>query len=164
MNLLERFNKHFGFTKNEQRVVIFLVAAFLIGGSIKLFFKNSPFVNEPSYDYSEIEKEFDELSLVSNDSLSYAESVGKRKNDTTSVSQNARSRVSDKKEYLKININTATASELEQLPGIGASIAKNIIAYRNEHQRFHSVEELKNIKGIGEKKFASIKKFLFLSD
>lgn len=57
----------------------------------------------------------------------------------------------------KVNINKATASELETINGIGPSLAEKIIAYRNENGRFASVEDLKNISGIGEKKFESIK-------
>ncbi|MBM4166796.1 MAG: helix-hairpin-helix domain-containing protein [Ignavibacteria bacterium] len=163
MNFIERWNQRFGFTKNEQLVILFLVTAFLFGGSIKLFFKNSQFADEPQYDYSEMTKEFDELSRAFNDSLSYSESVDKRANETINVSQNAQVRLTDEKKNSKIiNINTATTSELEQLPGIGPSVAKNIIAYRNEHKLFHSLEEIKNIKGIGEKKFTAIKKFLSL--
>lgn len=57
----------------------------------------------------------------------------------------------------KININTATASELTALPGIGDKIAEDIIAYRTEHGGFKSVEELIEVDGIGEKKFEAIK-------
>ena len=49
-----------------------------------------------------------------------------------------------------VNINTASAEELKALPGIGPSKAAAIVAYRDQNGIFKSVEELKNVKGIGE--------------
>ncbi|WP_448975440.1 ComEA family DNA-binding protein [Oribacterium sp.] len=57
----------------------------------------------------------------------------------------------------KININTATEQELESLKGIGPATAKNIIRYREEYGGFSSIEEIKNVKRIGEKIFEKIK-------
>ncbi|MEJ6951117.1 helix-hairpin-helix domain-containing protein [Natronospora cellulosivora (SeqCode)] len=51
----------------------------------------------------------------------------------------------------KININTATAMELQKLNGIGESRANSIIKYRNENGSFRSIEEIKNISGIGDR-------------
>ena len=56
-----------------------------------------------------------------------------------------------------ININNATQSQLETLPGIGPSIAIKIINYRNEHGKFKSINDIKNVNGIGENKFNKIK-------
>ncbi len=57
----------------------------------------------------------------------------------------------------KININTATAAELEALPGIGPALAARIVAYREANGPFHSVEELRRVQGIGEAILARIR-------
>lgn len=57
---------------------------------------------------------------------------------------------SDDEKREKINLNTATAAELETLAGIGESRAAAIVAYREEHGAFQSVEELLEVPGIGE--------------
>lgn len=56
-----------------------------------------------------------------------------------------------------VNINTATQSELETLTGIGPSTALKIINYREENGKFKTIEDLKNVPGIGEAKFEAIK-------
>lgn len=56
-----------------------------------------------------------------------------------------------------VNINEATQTELETLPGIGPSIALKIISYRKENGKFLTIEDIKNISGIGENKFEVIK-------
>ncbi len=57
----------------------------------------------------------------------------------------------------KVNINTATAEQLQTLPGIGPSLAKTIIEHRTKSGKFSRIEELINVKGVGEKKFQKIK-------
>ena len=63
----------------------------------------------------------------------------------------------NEKRNIKVNINTATQSELETLPGIGASIALKIITYRKENGKFKNIEDIKNVSGIGESKYKNIK-------
>ena len=57
---------------------------------------------------------------------------------------------------LMVNINTATVQELEALPGIGPVVAQRIVAYRDEHGAFRTVEELTKVKGIGESKLEEL--------
>lgn len=56
-----------------------------------------------------------------------------------------------------LNINKANATELQMLPGIGQVLADRIIEYRMEKGNFNTVEDLKNVSGIGDKKFEDIK-------
>ena len=57
----------------------------------------------------------------------------------------------------KVNINTATQTELETLNGIGPSTASKIIEYRKQNGNFQSIEEIQNVSGIGDSKYESIK-------
>ena len=59
-----------------------------------------------------------------------------------------------------VNINKASEVELQTLPGIGASLAGRIIEYRETNGKFKSIEDIKNVSGIGEAKFDSIKDFI----
>ena len=62
-----------------------------------------------------------------------------------------------------INLNTASATELMQLPHIGQKTAERIVAFRKEHGSFQRTEELMNVRGVGEKSFVQLKPFLTLS-
>ncbi len=57
----------------------------------------------------------------------------------------------------RIDLNSATAKQLESLPGIGPTTAKRIIEHRTKVGKFERIEEIINIKGMGEKKFRKIK-------
>jgi competence protein ComEA len=56
-----------------------------------------------------------------------------------------------------VNINTATMAELQTLPGIGAVLAQRIVDYRTAHGGFRSVNDLRQVDGIGDSKFAQLK-------
>ena len=63
---------------------------------------------------------------------------------------------------IKISINTSNIESLIMIPGIGESTAKKIIEYRDEYGFFNSLEEIKNVKGIGDKKYEKIKDYIRL--
>lgn len=65
-----------------------------------------------------------------------------------------------KNESEMVNINSATESELTTLPGIGPSKAAAIIAYRDENGAFQTIEDLKNVSGIGDKTFEKLQPFI----
>ena len=62
-----------------------------------------------------------------------------------------------------VNINTATATELEALPGVGIATAARIIEYRQKVGGFKKVEDLMNVKGIGEKMFLNLKPLIVVT-
>ena len=57
----------------------------------------------------------------------------------------------------KININTADLKQLDDIPGVGEATANKILSYRDENGEFKSIEEIKNVNGIGDKKFENMK-------
>ena len=63
---------------------------------------------------------------------------------------------------VKISINTAQTDELDVLPGIGPALAGRIVAYRKEHGPFKTVEDIKKVKGIGNKLFEKMLPFIEL--
>ncbi|HSD38349.1 MAG TPA: helix-hairpin-helix domain-containing protein [Rhodocyclaceae bacterium] len=62
-----------------------------------------------------------------------------------------------------ININTATEAELDSLPGVGPTKAKAIVDYRKANGNFKSIEDIKNVKGIGDKTFDDLKSQIAVS-
>lgn len=62
-----------------------------------------------------------------------------------------------------VNLNTATAAQLETLPGIGPRAAERILEYRQKNGSFKKIEELMNVKGIGEKSFLKLKPLIAVS-
>ena len=118
-----------------------------------IFYKpktNDNFVIYPtSAVQSEAQSEDTQSRISSSDLEMLLESVGK----TNSNNQN---------NYIsgKININTATAEQLTELNGIGEVKANAIIEYRNNFGNFISLEEIMNVKGIGEKTFEKIKDYI----
>lgn len=59
-----------------------------------------------------------------------------------------------------INLNTATADELDKLPGIGQAMAARIIDYREVNGFFTTIDELKSVSGIGDKTFEKLKVYI----
>lgn len=82
--------------------------------------------------------------------------IPKQGEENIYIGQMAESTMSQTSNSSKININVCSNSELESLPGIGSVIADRIIEYRKSTP-FNKIEELKNVSGIGDKKFESIK-------
>jgi len=62
----------------------------------------------------------------------------------------------------KLDINTASVKQLQTLPGIGPTIAQDIVKYRQTHGAFEKIEDIMRVKGIGKKKFERIKDLIMI--
>jgi comEA protein len=138
--LFKRVREYLAFTKNEQKVFLFLAVVFLTGVAIKAYKAYVVPDHSAHFDYSQ------------SDSVFAARSQRLLENPDTAV---AAATIP-----LRININSATKKELIQLPGIGEAVAERILLYRDENGKFRTIQNLKNVKGIGDKKFEKLKPFI----
>lgn len=81
----------------------------------------------------------------------------KREKNNKEESITEKDNSNDKEESQKININTASIDELDKLPGVGEATANKIVNHRKENGDFKNIEEIKNVNGIGDKKFENMK-------
>ncbi|PIS15070.1 competence protein ComEA [Candidatus Shapirobacteria bacterium CG09_land_8_20_14_0_10_38_17] len=102
-----------------------------------------------------IEKDLNRARLMSDGEKIYIPYIGEETAIAVSSVQSDSS--------TKININKAAIGELESLPGIGFAYASAIIEYRQDKGNFSSVEEIKNVPGIGEKTFEKIKNSIIIN-
>lgn len=153
------------------RRLILLIAIFIsiIGLSINVRAEN---LNEEKYISVEIQGEVEKpgiykMKLGSTMDDLFKESIPKENADISQYSlQNVlyNSEVIVVKEYDQklISINTATLQELISLPGIGETIGKRIIEYRDKYGSFNTLEDLMNVSGIGNVKFNKLKEYISL--
>nr|WP_239079769.1 ComEA family DNA-binding protein [Listeria ivanovii] len=83
-----------------------------------------------------------------------------KKGEQGSETSTSRSEQAGEKTEEKININTASTSNLQTVPGIGESKATAIIEYREKEGLFQTIEDLQNVTGIGEKTIEKLKEYL----
>ena len=81
-------------------------------------------------------------------------------NETEIIDDGASGVVDDTTNQTVVNINKADETELQSLNGIGESLATSIVQYRKEHGNFETIEDLKNVPGIGDSKFENIKEYI----
>jgi len=162
---MNKLLSNISFTKNESKVIIFIILVLITGLTIR-YYRHifEPDSNLP-YDFTKKDSEFRELSQRNNkkrissatDSSSAEDEIllKRIKEDTSKAEVITEEEITE-----KININTATKSELVDLPGVGESTADKIIEYREKKISFRKPEELMNVKGIGKKKFEKLKNYI----
>lgn len=102
------------------------------------------------------------LAMTIEDEMHYiipkiGEEINNNKNNNENATQN---NIKSQEENSKININIANVSDLDKLPGVGEATANKILNYREEKGQFKSIEEIKNVNGIGDKKYEDIKEMI----
>lgn len=130
--VIDAVNKAGGFTEQADTEEVNL--AYELSDGIQIYIPEKSEVNNDS------EREY--ITTSSGNNVVMEEKIMKDSNNTL------------------ININEATQTELETLPGIGPSIALKIISYREQEGEFLTIEDIKNVSGIGENKFENIKELI----
>ena len=163
---MSNFIKRTGLTSKELGVIAFLLLALGAG----VIMKYSGWKKPNEYDYSQTDQNFENRLKSTFDELKTERSDTSAKIRSKELETLADSlgilieQKSSVKKVLKpdskININTALSADLRELPGIGEVMAERIIEYRESHGRFTKTEDLKKVKGIGEKKFEEIQGYI----
>lgn len=118
-------------------------------------------VNIPNNNDLKNDNDFEYITMNSGDGGNDDYSSGTEENTENRMETNDNSTSSTySKKYDIVNINTATQTELETLPGIGPSLALKIINHRKENGKFSSIEQIKDVSGIGESKYENLKKYI----
>lgn len=157
-----------GFTETETKVILFLVVVFFAGLFVKYFYLSSDEISYKEFDYSKQDSLFLESGKNAADTANSPNLKQKKvdsKQELLDFSEDDIGYDNQKKELpapLSININKADVDILVNLPGIGPKTAEKIIALRDSKGGFGNLSELMEVKGIGEKKFNAIKKYLFI--
>lgn len=79
---------------------------------------------------------------------------------TENAGENVLKEEEENEKNSRININTATAEALTEIPGVGEATAEKIVTYRKENGKFKTIEDIKNVSGIGDKKYEAIKDYI----
>lgn len=145
------------FTPSEKRVILLISAIIIIAGILQYYRVSYP--ESTQIDYSLSDSVFSRISHQRyKNKLKDNYSSTKYENEITTDDGKIHS--PDVNASVQININTADENELKKLPRIGPAMAKRIIEFRTVNGAFRSIDDLKKIKGIGEKTLAKIKPHL----
>jgi comEA protein len=160
-------DKKQAFLENAKYIAIGALAVAILAGSGVLYWQiqkqNNPpkdesvASNELKSQVSDLNKKIDDLNIALKDAQTVVTSESTVKTTTKSSAAVAGASTSSNEVSGKVNLNTASLSQLDTLTGIGATYAQRIIDYRNANGGFKTIDEIQNVKGIGPKTFEKMK-------
>ncbi len=164
--MLEKLSNKIGFTKTEIKIILFIISVMVIGFGYRNLVVQK---NESSYkviDYTERNDFYGQKpnKFIKSDSLKSIQEKVDYKQEVLDFNKRSFDQVQKKTlpDEKSINLNLAKLEELVKLPGIGPKTAEGILEYRTLKKKFRTVNELLNVKGIGNSKLAKIKKYIFI--
>ncbi len=167
-NILVFFSHKLSLTAQEIKSAIFLIIILFLGVFVKyanLKVTNKIDDNKEIIFFKNLEKA---VETQHNSIPELIKNIEKRVDSDQELSDFSVKKFDLKKEIDKnlksnsIDLNSASVSELTLLPGIGPKTAEKIVELRQEHNGFNSINELLKVKGIGNKKLITIKKYLYI--
>ena len=162
--MLKKLSEKIGFTVNELTIISFLLAILLVGAAAKFFIQSKDSIDYKTFSYAHDDSLFfsdysgidSSNALGTSDSLSKSNVLGFKSRDFSRTAP--KSTPGDN----SIGLNKSGLTDLTLVPGIGKVTAKNIIELRNTRGKFSNLEELLDVKGIGDKKFNKIKRYFYI--
>lgn len=161
------FGHMLGFTNNEATVILFLTGAITAGAALN-YFRGIPDTARP--DYREVYRVHDSIFAARSNRIIKDTAIAKRDaaspqdslkaTDSTVLFSERSGAEHPGKTRRPVNINSASQTELESLPGIGPATAKKIIEYRKSFGKFKVIGDIMNVPRIGPKKFEQMKSLL----
>lgn len=157
-----------GLTKQQQIIIGFLLLGLAGGGVLQL----TGWKRSPIFDYTDPDREFERTIKTEFKDIEYSHMDTVKKNRIEQLKQIAE-KLSDDSAVTsgniqiptelrgrKIDLNKSYEADLQLLPGIGEVTAERIIDFREQNGPFKNIDEIKKVKGIGEKKFEQIREFI----
>ena len=164
MKWIKKFSLKFGFTETELKVLFFVILVFTVGILAYYLKYRAAYQEYKIYDYSVSDSLFKLSDSTASKSKKSENLVDSEREllDFRAEELSIRHRYNKELIEKSIDLNSADVSLLCSLPGIGIKTAEKIISLRKRKGSFDSIEELLEVKGIGQVKLERIKKYLFV--
>lgn len=161
MRWIYRLQQQVAITRSECNLVLVLALLFCLGLTVRFVQKQPPTM--PDTVYAEVDAQFKKATHIEAPAhveverpTVFTASLSVVKNDTVTAPDTA------EVSLVRMNLNTASSAQLDRLPRIGPKMAARIIAYREEKGGFTRVQDLVNVRGIGEKTLKKLEPFVFV--